>query len=263
MEATKKTVYVIDDIKDVNTQERSITHFITTEHEDRYGDVVRSAGMDDKAYGSNPVVLFGHQYRSFPVGKSLWRKATERNGVQGVLAKTQFADTPEGLQTFKLWEGGYLNAASIGFIPKKWEPIVKKDEKGNESFAGYDIQEWELLEYSITPVPANGQALRNAINERIVTDERMLLSFEDVLRESRLCELESCKADMESLPLLVKELRDQNAYLTELANEHDARIKELAAKKVENVAMTLSGEQLKALVDETARGAFNRMRGKL
>jgi len=94
-----------------NDEEMSIVHYITTEGSDRYGDIVRADGMDDKAYSKNPIVLYGHDYNSFPIGKSLWRKKYIANGVSGILAKTQFAPTEDGKEVYQLWKNGYLNAS--------------------------------------------------------------------------------------------------------------------------------------------------------
>jgi hypothetical protein len=70
-----------------------------------------------------------------------------------------FADTVHGL-----WNGKFLNAASIGFQPGDGEnsvsPII--DDAGKPT-GGVQYNEWELLEFSIVPVPANQEALRLAL----------------------------------------------------------------------------------------------------
>jgi phage head maturation protease len=47
-----------------------------------------------------------------------------------------------------------LNAVSVGFIPKEASPL----EEG-----GMEITEWELLEFSAVSVPANQDALAQAV----------------------------------------------------------------------------------------------------
>ena len=56
----------------------------------------------------------------------------------------------------RLWAAGFLNAVSIGFMPKSYTP--REGDQG-----GYVFEDWELLEYSIVPVPANQDALRLAM----------------------------------------------------------------------------------------------------
>ncbi len=62
---------------------------------------------------------------------------------------------PFGDTVFQLLCGGYLNAASAGFMPKKW--AFNEDRAG-----GVDFSEQLLLEGSIVPVPSNPEALSRA-----------------------------------------------------------------------------------------------------
>lgn len=154
----------VSEYKEIDEATMTIQHFISTESTDRHGDIVRAKGMQDANFAKNPVVLYGHDYHSLPVGKSLWRKTARKGGVTGVLAATQFAPTEEGKLVFSLWKDGYLNAASIGFIPLAYDVIRgEEDDTGYKPILGFDITDWELLEYSIVPIPANQDALRNAL----------------------------------------------------------------------------------------------------
>lgn len=123
----------------------TFVYTITTEREDRVGDIVRVNGCRFENFLKNPVVLFNHDENK-PVGK-----VVGINIVDGrIEAEIEFSKTQFGQEIQTLVEEGILNAVSIGFIPLKKEPR----EKG-----GYDIQEWELLEVSIVPIPANPEAL--------------------------------------------------------------------------------------------------------
>jgi HK97 family phage prohead protease len=197
-----KRTEIVDDVKQVDDVERSIVHIITNETPDRSGDVVRASGMDDESFGKNPVVMFGHDYATFPIGRSMWRKRTERGGVKGILAKTQFADTPEGNTAFKLWKGGFLNAASVGFIGK--ESDVRKDEDGR--YLGREFKKWELLEYSIVPVPANAGALRLSIDKGELPTA-LVKAIKPWLVERDVCELNECKKGMGGMPDEMAELK--------------------------------------------------------
>lgn len=254
---------IVEDVKEVSEDEKSIVHWITTESVDRYGDIVRAKGMDDESYAKNPVVLYGHDYGGFPVGKSLWRKRTTRNGVKGVIAKTQFAPTPEGQLTFELWKGGFLNAASIGFRSRKTAPITDDDQR----FTGYDIAEWELLEYSIVPVPANQDALRLAI-EKGIDAPKILNPLRESIFEARVIELESAKKDLdEKLKSLTPNAEFQSflSAIGERFSNLEGAIEELKAqltRKPDAVA-TLTAEQLKSIGLEIGRGAARQILGRV
>lgn len=133
---------------------------ISTEERDRDGDIMIASGVLLENYLKNPVVLFGHNYREAEavVGKAL--EVEPIDGV-GVRARWQFVDAdtnPQADIVRRLWAGEFLNATSVGFIPKQQTPFNEEDP-----FAGSLISQWELLEFSIVPVPANQSALRLAI----------------------------------------------------------------------------------------------------
>ena len=137
---------------------RKRTFVISTGSVDRDRDVLKVAGWDFENYLKNPVVLWAHSYSMLPVGKteSIVKRAT------ALRATAEFA--PEELNpfaefVFRMIDGGYLHACSVGFRPLKW--VFVEDRRG------YDIIEMELLEYSIVPVPANPDALTEAARKGI------------------------------------------------------------------------------------------------
>jgi len=125
----------------------------SSESVDRQGEIVLQEGIDIKNYMNNPVILFGHDYWSLPIGK-----ATEivrqvgKTVVRGVFASAEA--NPLAQQVRRLYEEGILKAVSIGFIPKEYN--------------GNQITKSELLELSFVPVPANPEALSvlNLVKER-------------------------------------------------------------------------------------------------
>lgn len=126
---------------------------ITTGTRDRSKDTVNPSGWRLDAYLANPVVLWAHDYHSFPIAKDTGL-TLDANGLVG---SPQFAtadENPWAPYCEKLIRGGFLNAASVGFAPIKW--------LWNEEERGVDFQEQELLEYSIVPVPDNPGALVEA-----------------------------------------------------------------------------------------------------
>jgi hypothetical protein len=104
---------------------------------DRQGDMVDQAGFDIENYMKNPVVLWGHDYFSVPIG------ITDRIYREGnkTVAEGRFAPTEEGQEFRKYYEAGMPCAASIGYIPKEGE--------------GGKVTGLELLEWSFVAIPAN------------------------------------------------------------------------------------------------------------
>lgn len=125
----------------------------SSESVDRQGEIVVQEGIDIKNYMNNPVILFGHDYWSLPIGKAteIVRQAG-KTVVRGVFASAEA--NPLAQQVRKLYEEGILKAVSIGFIPLEYN--------------GNQITKSELLELSFVPVPANPEALSvlNLVKER-------------------------------------------------------------------------------------------------
>lgn len=126
---------------------------ISTEVVDRAGEVVRQSGWDLTNYKNNPIVLWGHDYYSLPIGVCTETYATEYRGVPALGARGVFfpADiNPLAQQVRKMYDfgvksGNYVGCTtSVGFIPREFEP-------DNRSI----ITRAELLEFSFVPVPAN------------------------------------------------------------------------------------------------------------
>ena len=170
-----KKQFVSSEIK-VDDNERTVTAVISTGTVDRDREVVVAKGGDFTNYLKNPVVLFAHDYRELPIAKALW--LTQKGSK--ITAKAQFADTVMAEDVYQLYKGGFLKAFSIGFIPnKRHQPSPKEIEKRPELANVWSvIDEWELLEFSAVPVPANPEALMQAVKTKEIT-----LSSDEVVNE--------------------------------------------------------------------------------
>ena len=164
----------------VDVDERTVTAVISTSTVDRDGEVLQANGAILDSYLKNPVVLWAHDYFSAPIGKAQW--VTKGRGK--ITAKVQFAETQQAQEVFELFKGGFLNAFSVGFRPLKShaptpDEIKKKPEWAN---AWRIFDEWELLEFSPVPVPANPEALMLAVKSKDITlsdENRKAFGFED------------------------------------------------------------------------------------
>lgn len=123
---------------------------ISTESVDRDRDVISVSGWRLQQYRQNPVVLWAHDYKSLPIGTTQALSA----GSPGLQADMKFV--PKDVYPFawtvqEMVKLGVLRAASVGFKPLKYAY--------NEERRGVDVEESELLEWSIVPVPANAECL--------------------------------------------------------------------------------------------------------
>jgi hypothetical protein len=138
------------EVKAFDDENLILEHFISTEHKDRGGDVMRAKGM--KVVG-NPVVLLLHGRGSMgsePIGKPLSITVDEFKGQPGILAKTQFFPDEVGTRLYKKAKGGFLPNWSIGYAVDEAKDIM---EDGR--YAGRDVTKWQLFEYSPVGVPMN------------------------------------------------------------------------------------------------------------
>lgn len=134
-------------------ESRRVRFTITDQSIDRMGDTIAIDGWDLEAFKRNPVVLFGHDNASLPVARavSIWREGEALKSIAefATAEMSQFAD-----RVFRMVRGGFLNAVSVGFSPRKW---AWAEDEGRR--LGIDFIEQELFEYSIVTVPANANAL--------------------------------------------------------------------------------------------------------
>ena len=108
-----------------------------------------------------------------------------------------------------------MNAVSVGFIPLEW----------TETKTGYDITKWELLEFSAVAVPANQDAIAEAVksfglDESVVKDffttqksgKRISAETKEILNKIKACgdEIEKCRDQLKNIA------KNMNALLAEL-----------------------------------------------
>lgn len=210
----KKDVSIItEDLGD-----RCVQFTISKEVEDRDGDILRANGVDFTNYMKNPVFLSFHNSREFPLGKvtKFW---VEGNSVKAIVyfpTLEELSSNPEQPSEkaklvdfcFHCYKTGMLNAVSVGFIPLEW----------TESEKGFDITKWELLEFSAVAVPANQDAIAEAvksfgldksvIKEYFTTEKSLDEKLSDV--EKELAEVK------QTVARLTKKLEDTEKNLVEL-----------------------------------------------
>jgi hypothetical protein len=140
-----RTTFASQEIKDfvaatkASGDDRSFEVVMSTADEDRQGDSLDQSRWDLKYYTMNPVVLWAHNYSSFPIG------AIDDIRIEGdkAIATGKFAPAgvnPDADLACALYQQKILRAVSPGYI---------QNDDGTR----------ELLEVSFCPVPAGRYAL--------------------------------------------------------------------------------------------------------
>lgn len=142
---------------------------------DRYKEVIVASGWRLDNYLRNPVIQNAHQYGDiiFTIGRA------EKTWVTGnaLLQTWRFASAanPFAKIARDLYRGKFLQAASVGFIPLKWEDPESSSSSFSSSVAGTPVPrrrylEQELIEVSAVGIPANPNALTLALRAGAVLE---------------------------------------------------------------------------------------------
>ena len=123
---------------------------------DHSNDSIDPKGWDTAIFKRNPVALFSHMSWEPPIGRA------SNVGVTGaqLLGDIEFASAevyPFADTIYRLVKGRFMNAVSVGFLPKEWAFSSDKDRP-----YGIDFKKQVLLEISVCPVPCNPNALGEA-----------------------------------------------------------------------------------------------------
>lgn len=156
---TKNTKTYSIEVKERTKDGGAIT--VSTSTPDRDSDRVMPAGARIENYLKNPVVQWAHGYSEpwSTIGRTLELDIRD-DGIDAEFDLRPPANDADPQNVIRLlWDGAWINAASIGFNP--WvggEAGIVENE-----FGGWDFLDWELLEWSLVPIPANQEALRLAV----------------------------------------------------------------------------------------------------
>ena len=214
----KKEIFV----EAVDLGERQVQFTISKEVEDRDGDILRAGGVDFTNYEKNPVFLGFHNSRDFPLGKTI-KYWVEGNSVKAIVyfpTIEELSSDPKNASEkarlcdfcYRCYKTGMLNAVSVGFIPLEW--TERKD--------GYDITKWELLEFSAVAVPANQDAIAEAVKsfgdefaKGFITEEksgkRISAATKEILGKIKACgdEIEKCRGTLKGIVKTMNELLEE------------------------------------------------------
>lgn len=210
---------------------------ITTENLDRYQDVIKADAWDLTHYMKNPVVLWGHDHKTLPIGVTT--EIIEKDGkkiARGKFAPHEFAQTIR-----KLYDMGVLRAASVGFI--------EKEREGNL------ITKAELIEWSIVSVPANPYCLSTLVKSGVNVNEMVTKGFVTIKEADATEEEEEEEVEEEiEEPNLERSEEEKAAQHEELRNALATMVKQERAKAFLSETITRLRDAAAALEDLAAEG---------
>lgn len=178
----------IDSAMIKSVKDRVVTFTASDESVDRDNDIIRSDGWDYNNFIKSGSIIYGHDPRNkLPVAKPTEVKITNKQ----LLITAEFAK--KGTSEFNdavysLVEQGILKGVSVGFMSSAQEP----NDKGGITFL-----KQELLELSLTPIPANANArvlvkdFDKEIQDKLFEEEKEEITIEVInkLIETKLKEL--------------------------------------------------------------------------
>jgi HK97 family phage prohead protease len=229
----------------VKRETRTASFVASSDAIDSYDEIVEQQ-WDLKRFKSNPIVLYAHNSRELPIGKAVDCKMVDGN----LECTLEFADAeanPKAEQVFRLIEGGFLKAVSVGFVPRD----VRKETRGGKDV--YVLSNNELHEISVVPIPANPEALAKikakakAGAERTAKGKTMLTEAEVEALKSNIAERE---ATIATFPVTEKALADERTKTAALELQIKALGDERDALRADKAALAASviASEVEALV---------------
>ena len=209
----KKAIF---NVKAEELEERTVRFKISSEVVDRDGDILIAKGCNFENFKKNPQFLGFHNYHEYPLG------IPKNWGIEGkavycdvyfptieeLSSEREYASEKAKLVdfTYHCYKTGMLNAVSVGFIPMDAVP--------NKETGGAIVNEWELLEFSAVTVPANQDAIAQAVKsfgdenakmmidpiERIKELEKQIANCHKLIKEQTE-KLEKTNSDLDVLQL--------------------------------------------------------------
>lgn len=129
---------------------------------DRHGSKIIPAGIHCENYDKNPIFAWGHDayggWGRVPDPENIiGRVVNHATSIEAFDIDVEFVTAevnPRAEMLYQLTKAGFLNAVSVGIIPMRGH-----EEKATDGSWVYVIDECDLLEVSLVPIPSNPDAL--------------------------------------------------------------------------------------------------------
>ncbi len=234
----------------VDTYNMTARFVITTSGKDRHGDIVLPRGCVShlKNYTRNPRIFFAHKTEELPIASA---RDPEGNLALEILEDKIYStayfhgETRESELIFRLIARKELQACSIGFLPIRATLIEDEDEEdlidittGEEilNFRSNSSRqmpclrflEWDMIEWSVVPIPANQDALAAHLSRGHIEGEKLSPSIKRTL-SSFVSKKKNVSVSL-SLPLIQEEESEIETLEKEIEKEIEENENEKAAE---------------------------------
>ncbi len=180
---------------------------ITTPKPDRVKDRILPRGGRFDAYMRNPIVQWGHNYDDpwATIGQTTNLDLADTGIVAAFRLRPAANDADPQSVIRLLWAGGWVRTASVGI----W---ADREGVSSNDLGGLDFAAWDLLEWSLVPIPMNPDALR--VDGKAIARETVAM----VLRAGRVISRsneERLRRAVDSLRTAATEIEDVLAQVAE------------------------------------------------
>lgn len=239
--------------KSAEDNDDSLSVIISSARRDRHGDILEPEGADASAFMENPVVLWAHRHDQLPIG----RVGDIKIEKGAVTAEVRFDSRPFAREVRRLYREGFLAGWSVGFMPKKWKVI--RDDDG--VFDGYHISEWELVELSAVPVPANPEALTRELARGGIQSPAMAKSLNEMLAGADESNQPEEAGETTQSPIA----QDEYATDKNKSNNHQPEKypPEQSLDKLAETLIPMLADSIRKWAQRAVESEINRMRGRL
>lgn len=177
--------YVVDDLCETSTPERTDLSWITIESPDREREVILTDGINDAIFKQNGIVTINHNLPA--VGKNVWLKKKAIDGRKGMIALTKYLERPEGMDKKDPWIGDRifglvvqkaLTGKSVGIlpVPSAVRGPTAQEVDANPDWDGCKIYERSyLVEYAVCRRPVHPEALVVSVQKAFPDEAEYLL----------------------------------------------------------------------------------------
>jgi uncharacterized protein len=247
-----RRVTLLPTVRASSESARTITFVASTESVDRYGDIIRVAGWDTKAYMRNPVVLWAHKSSEPPIGRTVSLRI--ENNPPALVQVVEFATKetyPFADTIFNLYRGGFLKSVSVGFRPTAPPNPIRDDSGG---ITGFEFTKQELMELSAVPLPANPDAVARAVGGGYVSEEDVAKVF--VIRDESI---ERAEITIE-LHRVIKTLEFEQLHVALMSLRAKCLLLQLGSDGAPHASsVSASAEEITSLeqLEEALRGGVN------
>lgn len=205
-------------------ENRVIRYTLSDEVVDRDGDIMIQDGVKLDNFKSNPVSLLFHDSHDFPIGNFL-DIYVEGKELKGELLFVDDRVDPTGRaeRAFRFARSRIMRAGSVGFRGDEVKFPTQEERRilGMKDY-GVIFTRWELVEFSLCPVPSNPHALSDALRKGALKAEDLKFIETDSPEDEVL---DMTKAELEALigESLTKGLADMKTELEALKGQKAGR----------------------------------------